>query len=261
MRVKRKQELKEYEREEKEKFKNKMRWCRRKTGENVIFIECLCDKPCSRGSHKRHFVQSFYQVAYLRKWNLKSSVRKPGTGSGKRAGLKWDLGIHPRFHSHQLCDFCSSHLITFFACKTCIISAQVIVRINWNNVSKVSVTLVAILHKCHFPPRHPSSHHSPSSCQGKVRVRSEQHEAFMSICKRMFVPWEPYTQTYTVDEIVVRSHDLSLKKTHKSLKKNHFYKRRHCWNVNPYSSPNPQWETCSLSVQTIASCLETMLAT
>ena len=129
MRVKRKQELKEYEREEKEKFKNKMRWCRRKTGENVIFIECLCDKPCSRGSHKRHFVQSFYQVAYLRKWNLKSSVRKPGTGSGKRAGLKWDLGIHPRFHSHQLCDFCSSHLITFFACKTCIISAQVIVRI------------------------------------------------------------------------------------------------------------------------------------
>lgn len=205
--------------------KSKMRWYRRKMGENVIFIECLCDKPCSRGGHKHHYMQFFYQVAHLRKWNLKSSVRKPGTGSGKRAGLKWDLGIHPRFHSHQLCGFCSSHLITFFACKTCIISAQVIVRINWNNVSKVSVTLDAILHKCQFPPRHPSSHLSPSSCQGKVRICSEQHEAFMSICKGMFVPWEPYTQTYTVDEIVVRSHDLSLKKTHKSLKKKSFLQK------------------------------------
>ena len=54
------------------------------------------------------------------------------------------------------CDFCSSHLITFLACKTCIISVQVIVRINWNNVSKVSGTLDAILRKCQFPSRNPS---------------------------------------------------------------------------------------------------------
>ena len=70
-----------------------------------------------------------------------------------------------------------------------------------------------------------SSRHSPSSCHGKVRVHSEQHEAFMSICKGVFVPWEPHTQTYTVGEIVVRSHDLSLKKTHKSLKKNSFLQK------------------------------------
>lgn len=51
--------------------------------------------------------------------------------------------------------FCSSYLITFLTCKTCIISAQVIVRISWNNISKVSVALEAALQKCKFPPRNP----------------------------------------------------------------------------------------------------------
>lgn len=61
-----------------------------------------------------------------------------------------------------------------------------------------------------------------------------------------------------VGETVVRSCGLSLKKKtktkHVSLKKiANFYKRRHCWNVNPYSSTNPQWETPSISTRTISS--------
>ena len=174
MRVKESRSWKNMREKKKRNSKGKMRWGRRKTGENVIFTECLCDKPCIRGGRKHHFMQSFCQVAHLRKWNLKRSVREPGTGSGKRAGLKWDLGIHPRFHSHQLCDFCSSHLITFFACKTCIISAEVIVRINWNNVSKVSVTLDAILHKCQFPPstHHPTTPHLPATAKSESTQNS-----------------------------------------------------------------------------------------
>lgn len=105
------------------------------------------------GSFEKLTCRKVSKGAWSRKWKGNRFVVRSGNPS--------QISLFPAVW------FCSSYLITFLVCKTCIIPAQVPVRLIRITYLK-SAALKAALQECQFPPMNPSlpsphSHPCPSA--------------------------------------------------------------------------------------------------